>query len=276
MERFIKWVGNVDRRVIYGMVLVGLFIPLVWPLGLPLGVGPLTRQAFDFIETLGPGDIAIVSPDFTPGTEAENLSQTVAFVHHLMRRGVRIIGLSTRPDGIIYAERVLKELAPQYGYVYGRDFVIMPWKAGNESLIVAFGRDFQGTFPYDYAGRSTQGTLVDEVTSIREVDVIVCMVTGESMHWYVRQIQAVYGVPVTGGGTAVTIPGLMPFIAAGQMEGILTGLKGAAEYEMLLGIPGRAVAGMDAQSLSHIIIMTFILLGNVAYLYERKNRARRA
>lgn len=276
MERFINWIDQVDRRIIYLMVLVGLALPLVWPLGLPLSVGPTTQQAYDFIESLQPGDIAIVSPDFTPGTEAENLSQTVAFVHHLMQRRVRIIGLSTRPDGIIYAERVLHELAPLYGYEYGRDFVVMPWKAGGESLIVAMGRDFRGTYPEDFRGRSLVGTLVDDVHSIRDIDVIICMVTGDEMHWYIRQINAVYGVTITGGGTAVTIPGLMPFVGAGQLTGILAGLKGAAEYEMLLGIPGRATAGMDAQSLSHLIVMAFILLGNVAYLYKRKNRAQRA
>jgi len=272
MQSLVNWIDRVDRRVIYLMVLIGLFVPLVRPLGLPLGISPTTQQAFDFIETLQPGDIAIVSPDFTPGTEAENLSQTVAFVHHLMRRRVRIIGLSTRPEGIMYAERVLMELAPRYNYEYGRDFVVMPWKAGGESLIVAFGRDFQGTYPYDFWNRSTRGTLVDDVVTIRDVDAVICMVTGDEMHWYIRQIEAIHGVTVTGGGTAVTIPGLMPFVASDQLTGILSGLKGAAEYEALLGIPGRAAAGMDAQSLSHVIVMGFILLGNVAYLYNRKAR----
>jgi hypothetical protein len=276
MERFINWIDQVDRRVIYVMVLVGLMLPLVWPLGLPVGLSPVTRQAFDLIERLQPGDIAIISPDFTPGTEAENLSQTVAFVHHLMRRRVRIIGLALVPDGIIYAERVLLDLAPKYGYEYGRDFVIMPWKAGGESLVVAMGRDFQGTYPEDFRGRPTRGTLVDDVVSIRDVDVIISIVTGESMTWYIRQIQAVHGVPVTGGATAVVVPTVMPFIAAGQLIGVLTGLKGAAEYELLIGVPGVATAGMDAQTLSHLITMAFILLGNVAYLYKRKNRARRA
>jgi hypothetical protein len=100
------------------------------------------------------------------------------------------------------------------------------------------------------------------------------MVTGDEMQWYIRQMEAIYGVTVTGGGTAVTIPGLMPYVASGQLSGVLAGLRGAAEYEVRLGVPGRATAGMDAQSLSHVLIMLFVILGNVAYFYD-KNKAQK-
>jgi hypothetical protein len=40
---------------------------------------------------------------------------------------------------------------------------------------------------------------------------------------------------------------------------------------LLVDRPGRATAGMDAQSLAHVVILVFIVLGNVAYL-TRKNR----
>jgi hypothetical protein len=42
-------------------------------------------------------------------------------------------------------------------------------------------------------------------------------------------------------------------------------MKGAAEYEKLLGRPGTAQRGMDAQSVSHIVVFLFIFIGNVAY-----------
>ncbi|MEW6524036.1 MAG: hypothetical protein AB1445_10810 [Bacillota bacterium] len=277
MQSLVNWIDRVDRRVIYALIFICLFIPLVRPIGMPVGISPTTQMAFDKINSLKPGDIAILSPDFTPGTEAENLSQTVVFAHHLMSKGVRIIGLSMRPEGIMYAERVLTQLAPEYGYEYGKDYVVMPWKAGGESLVVAFAKDFQGTYPEDFWGKPTKGTLVNDVKSINDVAVIICMVTGDEMQWYLRQVEAIYKVPVTGGGTAVTIPGLMPFVASGQLTGVLSGLKGAAEYEKLIGKPGRAAAGMDAQSLSHIIVMLFIILGNVAHFYnKKKNKARRA
>ncbi len=274
MDRFMKRMLDVDRRVIYVVVIVSLFIPLVKPLGLPIGMSPETLKAFETIDSLKPGDIAILSPDYTPGTEAENLPQTLVFAHHLMQKGVRIVGLSCRPDGVMFAQRVLEQLAPEYGYEYGKDYVVMPWKAGNESLVVAMGRDFRGTYPEDFYGNPTRGTLVDDIKQASDIAVIICMVTGDEMQWYIRQMEAIYGVTVTGGGTAVTIPGLMPYVASGQLSGVLAGLRGAAEYEVRLGVPGRATAGMDAQSLSHVLIMLFVILGNVAYFYD-KNKAQK-
>ncbi len=55
-----------------------------------------------------------------------------------------------------------------------------------------------------------------------------------------------------------------------------------AEYEMLLGESypelkarsNQAVRGMDVQSIVHLIIVGFILLGNVVYFVSRKERGR--
>jgi len=64
-----------------------------------------------------------------------------------------------------------------------------------------------------------------------------------------------------------------PFLSSGQMVGLLGGLKGAAEYEMLLKKPGMGQKGMDAQSVSHLVIVLMIVWGNVGYFLKRKSSA---
>jgi len=54
------------------------------------------------------------------------------------------------------------------------------------------------------------------------------------------------------------------------VKGILAGMPGAAEYEALIGVPGIGTSGMDAQSIAHVVIVLFIIFGNVAYFVERK------
>ena len=39
----------------------------------------------------------------------------------------------------------------------------------------------------------------------------------------------------------------------------------AAEYETLVGRQDKATAGMSAQSMAHLIIVAFIIFGNVAF-----------
>jgi hypothetical protein len=53
------------------------------------------------------------------------------------------------------------------------------------------------------------------------------------------------------------------------VEGFLGGLVGAAEYEYLLKRPGFGMAGMNVQSITHYLILLFILIGNVLYIRER-------
>jgi hypothetical protein len=46
-------------------------------------------------------------------------------------------------------------------------------------------------------------------------------------------------------------------------------MKGSADYELLVGVPGTATRGMDAQSFGHLLIIAFIALGNVAFFTTR-------
>jgi len=60
-----------------------------------------------------------------------------------------------------------------------------------------------------------------------------------------------------------------PYYEAGQLVGLSGGMKGSADYEQLVGAPGLATRGMDAQSFGHLLIISFIALGNVAYFMTR-------
>jgi hypothetical protein len=65
----------------------------------------------------------------------------------------------------------------------------------------------------------------------------------------------------------------MPYVKNEQLKGILAGMPGAAEYEALIGIRGIATNGMAAQSYGHIVIVLFIILGNLAYfITQRRER----
>ena len=39
---------------------------------------------------------------------------------------------------------------------------------------------------------------------------------------------------------------------------------------MLVGAPDRAIKGMQPQSVTHVIIVLFIILGNIAYFAARR------
>ena len=63
---------------------------------------------------------------------------------------------------------------------------------------------------------------------------------------------------------------MYPFLQAEQVTGIVGGLKGAAEYEKLMGYTGKARLGMVAQSSIHVMIIGLILLGNIAFILSKR------
>jgi hypothetical protein len=64
-------------------------------------------------------------------------------------------------------------------------------------------------------------------------------------------------------------PDLFPFLQSRQMVGLIGGLAGAAEYETLVDHPDAATSGMRPQSVTHVILIGFIVLGNVLYFLSR-------
>ena len=83
-------------------------------------------------------------------------------------------------------------------------------------------------------------------------------------------------IPIAGGCTAVGAPNLYPYFPT-QMVGLLGGAKGAAEYEnaLITAYPRYAeypMAGMSlmvSQTVAHVVIIFFIVFGNVLYFILR-------
>ena len=83
--------------------------------------------------------------------------------------------------------------------------------------------------------------------------------------------------PMAAGCTSVNIPRFTTYLQTGQLVGMIGGLPGAAEYESLVGHKGDGRAGMSPQSIAHLVIMIFIILGNLAFIAEnRKTKKKKA
>ena len=62
------------------------------------------------------------------------------------------------------------------------------------------------------------------------------------------------------------------YYQSGQLFALVGGLKGAAEYEQMVGVKGKATRRMDIQSFAHLAIIILVILGNVAYFTTREKK----
>ncbi len=267
---------RLDRRAIFILIALATLIPLLYPIGLPIRISPEVKQVHDYIESLPPGSVFLLSLDFDPASKPELYPMAVALLNHAFNRDLRVVGMTLWVTGTGMAEKVVSGVANQYGKRRGVDYTFLGYSPGGSNVIINMGQDLTAAFPTDHYGERTADLpVLRGVRSLRQVNYVVSLAAGTPgvESWYVYGKEK-YGFELGGGVTAVIAPGLYPFLDTGQINGLIGGLRGAAEYETMIGMKGKAVAGMDAQSATHFIIIVLILLCNLFYLLAPRSAAR--
>jgi len=174
------------------------------------------------------------------------------------------------------AEGIVHAAAMEAEKESGRDYVFLGFTPGSANVILNMGLDLPKTFPKDHFGKPIESLpMMQGIKTLRDVQYAISLGAGSPgcETWYVYGKEK-YGFELGCGVTAVSAAGLYPLLQTGQINGLIGGLRGGAEYETLLRRAGKATAGMDAQSATHVLIIVLILLGNVGYLLTRRREAR--
>jgi hypothetical protein len=229
------------------------------------------------MESLPEGATILLSFDFEPGGKPELYPMAIALLRHAFRKNVRVLGMTLWPAGTGLAEAALSHIAQESGKEKGKDYVFFGYAPGDASAVISMGQDFHAAFPTDYYGTKTaELPLLKNIRTLRDIQYVISLSVGFPGldTWYVYGREK-YGFELGGGCTAVSAPRFYPLLDTGQINGLLGGLRGAAEYEILLGREGKAVAGMDAQSTTHFLIIVLIIICNGMYLLTGQARGQR-
>jgi hypothetical protein len=264
---------RLDRRWIFLAVGLLVVVPLLTGFHIaPVVPGARARGFYDAIEKVPAGATVLLAGDYDPGTIAENYPMHLAAVRHLMSRNIKIVAVELYPGGPPLTDRVLRLAGEEYKKKDGIDYVNLGYKSGNEAVMSAMGSaGIPRTFPADRSGNPVgRIPVMKGIENFGQIALLVNISAGYpgTKEW-VQQVVSRYHVPMVAGVTAVSAPEYYPYLQAGQLQGLLGGMAGAAEYEVLVGHPALATRGMDAQSLAHIFIAFMILLGNLAALPQR-------
>jgi hypothetical protein len=263
---------EIDRRYIFLFIGMAAFIPLIFPLGLPLGVTPSSENLFNAVDSLEEGSVVLLTFDYYPSTLPETRPMSYAALRHLFRKNLRVITCTVIPLGALSVmEQVVNDVAREYDKEYGVDYVNLGYKYGYVAVMLGMGRNISDIFPRDnYNTKLDDIPLMQEVKNYDDVDFLFVVADNATVDYWVSLVNAQFGLPMGAGVTAVMAPKSYSFLQTGQMVGLLGGMKGAAEYEKLSRNPGRATRGMDPQSIIHLVIIIFIVLGNVGYFLSRR------
>jgi hypothetical protein len=272
---------KIDRRIIYLIMGALVIFPLFRPLGLGVNSGPRAKALFDAVDALPAGKTILLSVDFDPSSMPELYPMLAAIMRHAFAKDLKVLMTGLWLPGAGLADRAVQTIPPEYKKEYGKDVVYLGWKAGVDAVILGMGENIKSVFPVDFYGRPLDSLpLMNEVLRLRDIPLAVSISAGTPGYTdWILYAQTRYGIKMGAGVTAVSAADAYPFLQSGQLTGLLAGMKGGAEYEILVSKAGYskalmpAVAAMDSQSLAHIVILVLVIIGNIAYFATRKRGA---
>jgi len=215
----------------------------------------------------------MIAFDYDPSSKEELQPMAVAFLHHCFSRDLKVIGMTHYTGAPGLADQAMTSVASQYQKKNGEDYAFLGYKPGAASLIINMGENLYSAFPKDFYGNDTVTLpVLQGVDSLREIDFLFDLAAGTTIETWIVFGKEKYKFELGAGCTAVMGPDMYPFLQSKQLAGLLGGLKGAAEYEALVGKKANAVSGMRPQSVVHVIIILFVIFGNIVYFTSGRAR----
>ena len=273
---FLK-IGSIDRRWIFLIIAAVVIVPLLIPVGLPIRPTDTTKNVYDSIEKLPVGSKVLLSVEYSPSTRPENHPMTISILRHLFKNDHKVFITCLWPDGQFMAQDAINQVAKQeFNKTYGIVYVFLGFRPGNEAVVKDIVSNLRKLYTVDvYQKKIDEIPLMKGINNFKDFDFLFSSSAGfpGTIEW-VQYASDPTGIPMASGVTSIKVNEVMPYVQAGQMVGVLAGMPGAAEYEALINQKGTATSGMDAQSVAHLVIVLFIILGNVSFFIER-NRSKK-
>ncbi len=270
----------IERRIVFLFVGISLVLPFFMNFTMPLNVSPVVQTLYDALNKLPKGSKVLASFDYDPPSAPELQPMADAFVKWAFRNDIKVIIVGLWPQGPLQANLSVEaamadpEIAAK-NPKYGVDYVNLGFQTGNEFVIQGMGTSFRAKFPTDlYNTPYDSIPLMRGVENFSNIDFVMNLSSGYpgTVEWVQIAVDR-FGVPVGAGNTAVQAPQVYPYVESGQLTGLLGGMSGAAEFEKATGEAGQANTFLLSQSFAHLVVVGFILIGNVA-LFIGQNRRR--
>ncbi|MBN1947100.1 MAG: hypothetical protein JW797_15600 [Bradymonadales bacterium] len=293
-REFFDKMQTIDRRWIFLLISLAVIIPLLFEFSFTELATPEVSAIYNRIEGLqqevGRRPRTLISFDFDPPSEPELMPMAISLIRHLVIRNHQIYMMALWPIGQQEADDVVRQyLEPEFPqYTYGEDYMTFGFQPGGAGLINVIVNDFRKFFSVDSRNNPIDSLpMMADVVNLFDMDLILDLSAGApGIKEWVQFGGDRTGVPVAGCVTAVQAPLMYPYYPR-QMFGMLGGMKAAAEYESLvleaygaesddprISADARflGIRRMGPQTFAHLVIILFIIIGNIAFFATRGQR----
>jgi hypothetical protein len=264
---FIKWLlpdGLIYLVIVAALLPVLLIRPAFGTMSAP--AAPDVLNFYNTIEAVAPGEPVLVVYDWDASRSAEMSILSQAVMHQLMARRLRFVTVSTDPQGPGFAQQITDEVAndpkANYGYVYGRDYLVLGYIPGNESALKALVSDFGKALPLDYVNSRNinKYPLIQggNVRNLEDFALVVDLAADETeLRNWIEQVATRIKVPIVAAVPQGLAPMARPYenVQGAGLKAVVSGPAGALQYTQELirqrGAPGTGALGsLDSDALT--------------------------
>lgn len=291
------------------IVALAIIIPLIIPFNSRTYTTDISENLYQLIDSYSnrPDRAVLLCFSHDASTMPELFPMEVAILRHCFERNIKVFSICFYPPSspiIDYAINTVKEEYPNIKS--GENYCNFGYKVAQLQLpiMLGMGEDISEAVDIDAEGRKIASLpVMKDIKNYNEMNLVVEFSGSSAGGAWITYARSKFGANVGVGVTAVMAADEYPYVQTGQIAGMLAGLKGASEYEKLVDIfaaqhkefskeelkdyvdkpditdPAikykfkQARIGMNAQSVAHMLIIIFILIGNIGYFADRmKNK----
>jgi hypothetical protein len=270
------------ERALYLALLIALIAGLIAPLPESFGLAtpleaPGAAELFGQIDRLSENDIVLVGYEWDARRSGELRPLEDAVLGHLIQRKVKVVLVSTDPQGTLLLFDFRDQLERAGYRKGGEDYILLGYKPGAELALRSFAQDFRAVLRSDFQGNdatiSALATGADpsqpRIASLGDFSMVMVLADeAQDVQGWMEQVQrSARQVPLGFLLPAETTPVAQPYL---RQPGIfhLAGNQGALAYQSLRGgsgMPAEQIAReISQQRLSLLVFVALLLLGAIA------------
>ncbi|HUH98872.1 MAG TPA: hypothetical protein VLZ89_16040 [Anaerolineales bacterium] len=267
-QRVLRWALGVLMFLMVGGVLLAGTQIFALPARVP---DDQTEMAISAMEKIPAGAPVLAVFDYEPSLSGEMQTVAAPYLSRLLLlKHPRLTILSSSPTGPALAEQLMTSLQsgslPVQGYQPGRQYVDLGYLPGGLAGVYEFAQDPAMAMPLAADGsQAWQTAPLQGVTHFSDFASIILLTDSpESGRVWIEQAG-----PLRGNASLVIVsssqagPMFMPYVASGQVNGLINGLNDASKVEQANGQAGLARRYWDAYSLGSLLAAVMIILGGL-------------
>ena len=285
------------ERLLYVLLLIAALAAFLVPAPTFLGItdppsAPGAPELFAKVDALTANDIVLVAYEWDARRSGELRPLEQAVFDHLIAHKVKLVLLSTDPQGSLLLYDLRDKLGAAGYKPSGEDYILLGYKPGAELALRAIAQNFPAALRSDFQGndasRSVLATTPDRQLRLQTMsDFSMIMVLGDEaadVQGWMEQVRPSARHP---DGSYVPMAFLLPAEAEPIVQPYLNqpnvlhlaGKQGALAYQQLYGVNGasliRVTAETSQQRFSLLLYLALLVIGAVVVgLYSAANRGR--